>query len=321
MVPRPFMTFLVVALGLGLLSTPALARQPYAAVVVNGKGEIVHQMNAHSFVYPASLTKMMTLYLVFEALREKKWRLSDPVWMTKEANAEPPCRVDIPSGKSMTVEQAIIAMTVHSANNVAAAVGAKFGPLKAFSKKMTEKARQLGLHRTTFQNPTGLFHPEQKTTPYELALLGRALRREFPKECDRYLTIKKVKFPFDKRLYHNHNHLLKNDLGVDGIKTGFVNKSGFNSIISVQPKGKERLFLVVVGCETVKKRDAHLVKLIHAAYHKPESVPLLMAQAGGRSVFPKEMRKNSRFLVARSPSREAPSIDALLVLANARSLS
>lgn len=295
-----------------LMTTPAVSRS-YAALVMNGQGKVLHQVNAYAPVYPASLTKMMTLYMVFEALHKKKLRLSDRVYFSAHAASRPPCKLPLRAGECLTVKQAILGLITKSANDAAAALAEKLGGTEsAFAKKMSLKARQLGLHQTTFRNASGLFHTDQKTTAYDMALLGRALVNRFPAEY-RYFNTKN--FVLRGVVYKNHNQLLGqipgcNNIKCDGIKTGFVEKSGFNIVASVK-RGTQRIFVVLVGGETWRSRDQHVAALIHAAYHKPEALPLITAKACP-PVFAEDA---SQRLVKREPCQQA-SIDALLTLSD-----
>ena len=244
----------------------AQARE-YSGIVVDARsGKTLYAHDADEYRYPASLTKMMTLYMVFDALDEGKVTLKSRVPFSRHAAAKPPSKIGVPAGKSISMEQAILALVTKSANDVAAAVAEKLGGTEAnFARKMTRKARELGMKRTTFRNASGLPNEQQRTTARDMARLGIALREHHPK---RYKYFSTRTFAFGRARYGNHNKLLGRVRGVDGIKTGYIRASGYNLVTSVQDRGRS-VVGVVIGGRTGASRNAQMKKLIAA--HLPKA--------------------------------------------------
>jgi len=257
------------------IATTAYAAK-YAGIVVDAKtGKVLYSEEADSLRYPASLTKMMTLYLTFEALEAGKISKNTPVSFSKNASAEPPSKLGVRSGKSITVEQAILALVTRSANDAATALGEMLGGSEdRFARIMTNKARALGMTRTTYRNANGLPNSAQITTARDQARLGLALRQHFPQYYGYFST---RSFKFGKQMIGNHNRLLGNVRGVDGIKTGFTNASGFNLVTSAQADGRS-IVGVVLGGKSGGARDAQMRALV-AKY-----MPVASRRGGGNLV-------------------------------------
>jgi D-alanyl-D-alanine carboxypeptidase len=237
----------------------------YAAIVVDaGSGNVLVAAHADAPRHPASLAKMMTLYMVFEALRDGRLSLSTPITISAEAAARPPSKLGLPPGSRITVEQAILALITKSANDVAAAVGEHLsGSSEArFAQMMTLRARSLGMTRTTFRNASGLPDPDQVTTARDMALLGRRLMHDFP---ERFAYFSTPSFSFRGRPLQNHNRLLQEYEGVDGIKTGYVHASGFNLVASARRDGV-RLIAAVFGGASGRERDHHVMALLDQGF-------------------------------------------------------
>ena len=241
-------------------SAPAFANSKYAGIVVDAKtGKVLYVEDADQLRYPASLTKMMTLYLTFEALEAGRISKSTPVPFSKKASAEPPSKLGVRAGRSITVEQAILSLVTRSANDAATALGELLGGSEQrFARMMTNKARALGMTRTTYRNAHGLPNSEQRTTARDQARLGIALRQHFPQYYDYFST---RSFRFGKQTIGNHNRLLGNVRGVDGIKTGYTRASGFNLVTSAQLDGRS-IVAVVMGGTSGGARDAQMRKLV-----------------------------------------------------------
>jgi D-alanyl-D-alanine carboxypeptidase len=254
--------FLLCASLLVLAARPAEAR--YASIVVDADtGEVLHSVNPNQQNYPASLTKMMTLYLTFDALKTKKVRLSDRVVFSDEAEGQAPSKLGLRSGQSITVEQAILALVTKSANDVAVALAEHIsGDEEDFSRLMTAKARWLGMSRTVFRNASGLPDPEQVSTARDMATLGRALVHNFP---EYYHYFKVRHFTFNGQTISTHNRLMLTYKGADGMKTGYIRASGFNLVSSAQRGGK-RLIGVVFGGNTASQRDRHMAQLLDKGF-------------------------------------------------------
>lgn len=244
-------------------AAPAQANPKYAGIVVDAKtGKVLYSENADALRYPASLTKMMTLYLTFEALERGKIKLSSRVPVSKNAAKEPPSKLGVGAGNSLTVEQAIMALVTRSANDVATALGEFLGGSEdRFARIMTQKARALGMTRTVYRNAHGLPNTAQVTTARDQARLGIALRQHFPQYYSYFST---RSFRFGKQVIGNHNRLLGNVRGVDGIKTGYTRASGYNLVTSAVADGRS-VVGVVLGGTSGGARDQQMRKLV-AAY-------------------------------------------------------
>ncbi len=254
-----FVTFTFVVSG-NLSDNSAYANGKYAGIVIDAKtGKTLYSHKADSIRYPASLTKMMTMYMMFEALAERKMTKKTRIRMSKYAASKPPSKLGIKSGRSIAAEHAIYALATKSANDVAAAVAEHLGRTEGnFAKMMTRKARQLGMKRTTFKNASGLTSKGQVTTARDMAKLGLALREHFPQYYKYFQT---RSFRYAGRNYGNHNKLLGRVKGVDGIKTGYTRASGFNLVSSVQAN-RRSIVAVILGGRTGKSRNAQMRTLI-----------------------------------------------------------
>ncbi len=244
-------------------AAPAQANPKYAGIVVDAKtGKVLYSEDADALRYPASLTKMMTLYLTFEALEAGKIRLNSRVPVSRNAAKEPPSKLGVGAGNSLTVEQAIQALVTRSANDVATALGEFLGGSEdRFARIMTQKARALGMTRTVYRNAHGLPNTAQVTTARDQARLGMALRQHFPQY---YAYFSTRSFRFGKQVIGNHNRLLGNVRGVDGIKTGYTRASGYNLVTSAVADGRS-VVGVVLGGRSGAARDQQMRRLI-AAY-------------------------------------------------------
>lgn len=281
---------------LSATAAPVSANPKYAGIVVDAKtGKVLYEDHANAPRYPASLTKMMTLYLMFEALESGRISKNSPITFSRNAAAEPPTKLGVPAGKSITVEQAILALVTKSANDVATAVAETLGGSEAnFARMMTAKARQLGMTSTTFRNAHGLPNSQQKTTARDMARLGIALRDHFPQYYDYFST---RSFTYAGRKMGNHNNLLGRVKGVDGIKTGYIRASGFNLVSSVATGGRS-IVAVVMGGKTARTRDAHMADLI-------------------QRYLPKASTGADSYLIAKGPATQPVRAAAIDLPANA----
>ncbi|WP_417470150.1 D-alanyl-D-alanine carboxypeptidase [Maricaulis sp.] len=236
----------------------------YAAFVVDqNTGVVLHSRQSEARRYPASLTKMMTLYMLFEALESGEIGLQDPIRISAHAANAPPSRLNLAIGSTISAEDAIRALVIRSANDVAVAVGERLGGTETgFATAMTAQARELGLPGTTFRNASGLPNSRQVTTARDMARLAIALQRDFPQY---FHYFDETTFVWDGRTYRNHNTLVGRVEGVDGLKTGYIRASGFNVVVSAQ-RGEHRLIAVVMGGPTAASRDAHAEELLDAAF-------------------------------------------------------
>lgn len=269
---------LAFVLVLSLIARPGWAIQ-YAAIVIDADtGKILHAVNPDKRVYPASLTKMMTLYLVFEALRDRKIALDQKLPVSRRAERRPPSRLGLRRGQSISVRDAIAALITKSANDVATVVAeALDGTEPRFAQRMTATAHRLGMTRTTFRNASGLPNRGQVSTARDMAKLALALRRDFP---EHYHFFSLREFQYRGRTYRNHNRLLARYQGTDGIKTGYVNKSGYNIVVSAARDGR-RLIAVVLGGKTATRRDRQAVRLLDSAFETLAQAPAVAARGTG----------------------------------------
>ena len=252
---------LVWAPGLAMAESPT--EQRFAAIVMDAEtGETLFARHADARRYPASLTKVMTLYLAFDALDAGRIKLDDPVVFSRRAASRPPSRLGLRAGESMSVREAVDVLVVKSANDVATALAELLGGDEAaFARKMTLEAKRLGLGHTQFRNASGLPEAGHFSTARDLALLGRAFLRDHP---DDYAIFDQAQTVFRGRLIRGHNRLLAQP-GIDGFKTGFINASGYNLLTSGVRDGR-RVIAVVLGGRSARSRDAFMAKLIQASF-------------------------------------------------------
>jgi D-alanyl-D-alanine carboxypeptidase len=250
------------------VTVPAEANPRFAAVVVDAKsGKVVFSRNADARRYPASLTKMMTLYLVFEDMKAGRISLNSKLPVSAHAAGQPPSKIGFRPGQSVRVEDAINILVTKSANDVAAAVAeALSGSVPAFAERMTRKARELGMTRTTFKNASGLPHSEQVTTARDMATLGLRIQRDFP---EMYRHFSQRSYSYGGKAYRNHNGLLGKVTGMDGIKTGYIRASGFNLCASVE-RNHKRIVAVVMGGRTAASRNNYMAGLIEDMFRTAE---------------------------------------------------
>ena len=233
---------------------------PGSSIVVDGNsGAVLEAANPDAPRHPASLTKVMTLYLLFERLDSGKMRLDTPLKVSQHAADQDPTKLDLKPGSTIRVEDAIKGIVTRSANDAAVTIAENIGGDEdSFAKMMTHKAQALGMTRTTYINASGLPDDDQITTARDQALLGRAIQDRFPRYYKYFST---ESFVFHGELIHGHNHLLGTVDGVDGIKTGFTRASGFNLLTSVHRDG-HFIVAVVMGGHSAFERDAHMRDLI-----------------------------------------------------------
>lgn len=236
----------------------------YADYVIEANSQtILNQNDAHSLKHPASLTKIMTLYLVFDAMDRGLAKLDDRLPVSKNAAKRPASKLGLKAGQSIALSDAILALVIKSANDVATVVAEHFGGTEtAFAQMMTKQARTLGMSQTTYKNASGLYDPGQQTTAYDQIQLARAVYADFP-HYTHYFTV--TKFKYGKRVYRTHNNLLGKTPGVEGIKTGYINASGYNLMTSTRRDGRH-VFAVVLGGKSGRSRDAQMRRLIDRGF-------------------------------------------------------
>ncbi|PZV38104.1 penicillin-binding protein [Mesorhizobium kowhaii] len=242
-----------------VLAVPA-PPQKYAAIVVDARtGKQLFEVNSTAQRYPASLTKMMTLYLLFEALDSGRVTKETQIPVSDHAASQPPTKMRFRRGETIDVDSAIRAIVVRSANDVAVAVGEYLGGSEEqFAAMMTAKARQIGMTSTVFRNASGLPDDDQHTSARDMAVLGMALHSRFPQQ---FHYFSESDFMFRGRLVRGHNDMLGRVRGVDGIKTGYIRASGFNIVTSYDADGRQ-LIVVVMGADSARQRNDHVEALI-----------------------------------------------------------
>jgi D-alanyl-D-alanine carboxypeptidase len=233
---------------------------PFASIVVDANsGAVLQATNADSPRHPASLTKIMTLYLLFERLQAGKIKMSTDMEVSAHAAAQAPSKLGLKPGQTIDVETAIRAIVTKSANDVAVVIAEALGGSEEnFARMMTAKARALGMMHTVYRDASGLPNDEQITTARDMTILGRAIQDRFPQYYHYFAT---RTFVYRGEEIRNHNHLLGRVDGVDGMKTGYIHDSGFNIIVSMR-RGPRHVFAVVFGGRTASARDARVVGLL-----------------------------------------------------------
>ncbi|WP_341989822.1 serine hydrolase [Azorhizobium sp. AG788] len=272
-------------------------RRGTAAIVVDGNtGRVMYEENADALRHPASLTKIMTLYMLFEQLEAGRLKLDSELPVSSKAASQSPSKLNLRPGSTIEVDDAIKAIVTRSANDVAVVIGEAIGGSESnFADLMTRKARALGMDNTTFRNASGLPNPGQVTTARDLSILGRAIQDRFPREY-RYFSTRS--FVYRGETIGNHNRLLGRIEGVDGIKTGYTNASGFNLVTSVH-RDNRFVIGVVLGGASGSSRDNRMANLVTDA--------LPRAYAGNRTA-PKVVEASAREpapVPAAAPVRQA----------------
>lgn len=267
--------FVVAALAFSSAGTPAHANSKYAAFVMHAdSGDILFDRYSTARRYPASLTKMMTLYLLFEALEEGDLTLQSKLKVSSRAAGQPPSKLGLSAGATIDVDTAIQALVIKSANDVAVVVAESLGGSEwQFAQKMTAKAREIGMRNTRFRNASGLPNSKQVTTARDMATLGQRMVQDYP-QYYHYFAAKS--FTYNGRTYSTHNKLVNTFEGADGIKTGYTRASGFNLVTSAQRDGVH-LIGVVLGGRKSYTRDRHMRDILNNAFAAIKKRPTLVA--------------------------------------------
>ncbi|MEQ1714987.1 MAG: D-alanyl-D-alanine carboxypeptidase family protein, partial [Hyphomicrobium sp.] len=274
-------------------------------IIDANNGAVMHSDQADEPRYPASLTKIMTLYLAFEAIEQGRASYATRIKITHEAASAPPTKLDLDPGETIALGDAMKALITKSANDAAVAIAEHFGGTEArFARQMTDKARLFGMSRTTFRNASGLPDPGQLTTARDMVRLALRIQDDFPQH---YRLFSLRSFAYDGSSYRNHNNLLYRFQGTDGIKTGYTRASGFNLVSSVR-RGGRHVVGAIFGGRTAARRDDTMQLLLARAlnhsspYKTRRSAPVLVAA-------PSERARPQQVAAARVPE-PAPRIDS-----------
>ncbi len=251
---------------LGQVSQVQAASRPNTQIAIEAfSGRVLYSKNADQQIYPASLTKMMSLYLVFDEIKAGRLSMNSRLKVSKKAASAPPSKLGLKPGETIKVKDAMYALITKSANDVAIVVAENIaGSEAAFAKRMTNKARALGMSKTTFKNASGLPNSGQVTTARDMAMLGRSLLLHHNGYYHYFST---QNYRYKNYNYKNHNKLLKEYEGVDGIKTGYINASGFNLVASAR-KGDKRIIAVVIGGDTSNARNLQMKNLLDESFER-----------------------------------------------------
>ncbi len=306
---------------------------PYAAMVIDARtGKVLHSRNADTQLHPASLTKMMTLYVVFEAIKHGEITLDTKVTISRHAASEPPSKLGLKSGQRIALRYLIRASAIRSANDAATAMGeAISGSEAAFTRRMNRTAKALGMNRTNFRNAHGLTQSGHLSTARDMTTLGRHLLYDFPQY---YNLFSRRSADAGVRMVNNTNRrLLANYRGADGIKTGFTNAAGFNLVASAR-RGNERIIATVFGGRSTASRNARIAELLDLGFRRAPTnatlrrptipsysgnlaadTPVASSGAVGRTIRLVTAVKTSPRPVARpGQNQEAPPKDLVLAL-------
>ncbi|MCE2516992.1 MAG: D-alanyl-D-alanine carboxypeptidase [Alphaproteobacteria bacterium] len=310
---KDFFLPIIILLAVVFAPQPSFAR--YASIVVNETtGEVLYSRSADKQLYPASLTKVMTLYLLFEALDEGRVTMDTRMKVSRVAAGRSPSKLGLRVGSTIAVKDALLALVTKSANDAATVISEHLGGTeREFAKKMTRKARALGMSRTTFRNASGLPHSKQRSTARDMARLAVAIRKDFPQYFHFFKT---QRFSYRGKKYKNHNKLLSQFRGTDGIKTGYIRASGFNLIATVERDGT-RLVGVVFGGRSGASRNKHMIYLLDKQFRKLPKFkgPVVRPAKQDRVKVPPKRPRTVAVFAARTPppkpdtSTDLPALD------------
>lgn len=264
---------------------PAYAWKTPSTLVADAQsGYVLHAKNADVQQYPASLTKVMTLYITFDALEKGYIHMDDLIPVSKHAARQPKSKLGLKAGTVMTVREAVLALIVKSANDAAVVLAEALAPSEQeFAQMMTSVAHDLGLHDTTFKNASGLHDPEQVTSAKDMAILAIAMMNHFPQYYPLFAT---KSFKFDGKTYYSHNAILLYYKGAEGFKTGFISAVGYN-IVSTAHRDGRTLVGVVIGQDSAQKRDKQMKTLLDKGFAKVKQKQAELKAAGENPFFKK----------------------------------
>lgn len=306
----------LIALALAMLPTQAFAAPRQAALVIDAHtGQTLYSHEADVLVYPASLTKLMTVYMLFEAMAERRLSWSTRIPISDHAASQPPSRIGLDAGDSIDVRAAVQALIVKSANDIASAVAEFLGGSEArFAQMMTRRARQLGLRQTVFRNASGLPDREQVTTARDMAWLALRIADEFPQH---FHLFSQRRFTFRGRSYRSHNGLLGRYPGANGMKTGYIRASGFNLVASVR-RNRRHVIGVVFGGRSARTRNATMRRLITAFLPRASTRRSILRQEPQLVARPPAVAPPRRIAVVGAAPRPRPVASPRLRLRMAR---
>ncbi|MFA3917252.1 D-alanyl-D-alanine carboxypeptidase family protein [Ruegeria hyattellae] len=320
MKPARWGLIILTLLWLCVLLPLSVAAAPYAAMVIDARtGEVLHSRNADTRLHPASLTKMMTLYIAFEAIRNGEIDLDTQVRIPRAAAAEPPSKLGLRSGQKIAFRYLIRAAAVKSANDAATAIGITIsGSEAAFARRMTRTAKAMGMTRTTFKNAHGLTEKGHLSTARDMTNLGRHLLYDYPQYYN--LFSRKSTHAGIKTVNNTNRRLLGAYKGADGIKTGYTRAAGFNLVASAK-RGNERVIATVFGGQSTASRNARVAELLDMGFRRaPSRAPIRKpgrpAYAGNSGLGDTDQGKTIRLASAPKKSlrpRIRPSADATVV--------
>lgn len=256
----------------------------YSALLINQKtSQIIYQYNADKKRYPASLTKVMTLYMIFEALEKKKITMDTVFVTSKNAASKPRCKLHLKPGEKVSVRNIILSLIIKSANDAATVYAEGIAGSEAkFGQMMTAKARTLGMKNTKFKNPSGLPNPEQYTNAKDMAILANAIKRDFPQY---YHLFASKSFNYKGRVINTHNRIVAYHPNATGLKTGYINASGHNIMSTTKSKEGE-LLAIIFGAQTKDMRDKHAKALLEKGrVHLATNQKTLLAKNKNKNVF------------------------------------
>jgi D-alanyl-D-alanine carboxypeptidase len=280
MIMKKLLLFLIPC---SLFLVPLHAAQYRARLVADmDTGHVIYSENANELLYPASLTKIMTLYLTFDALEHGRLRMDDQLIVSQSAASASPVKLGLRAGSKLMVEDAIKALAVYSANDVARvlAENLKGGKEGSFASLMTQVATEIGLSRTNFENASGLPNDDQQSTARDIALLSMAIYKHFPQHW-KYFSIKS--WTYNGKTYANGNRLLGSYPGCDGMKTGYTNKSKYSLVRTAKRDGK-RMIAVILGAENKDVRAATAIKMLDKGFGTKAKISNITSPATTKSV-------------------------------------
>ena len=272
--PARYGLFILAAIWVLLILPLSAMAAPYAAYVIDARtGEVLHSTNADTRLHPASLTKMMTLYIAFEAIKRGEISIDSKVKISSNAASEPPSKLGLKSGQTIALRYLIRAAAVKSANDAATAIGeALEGSEAKFARRMNRTAKALGMKNTTFKNAHGLTEPGHLSTAHDMTIMGRHLLYDFPEYYNLFSRI--TADAGVRKVSHTNRRFLTSYKGADGIKTGYTRAAGFNLVASAE-RGNERIIVTVFGGTSTSARNAKVAELMDMGFRRaPSKAPM-----------------------------------------------